>query len=79
MRRIVASRRCRVPPIYIGAPSDSSELIVEDLRAGGGFIFIVLAHEEGVNTGPDAWLGPLLFFVIILTSVIIGRVLRGKR
>lgn len=37
------------------------------------FNFVVLAHEEGVAKGPEAWTGPLLFSVIIFLSLIIAK------
>lgn len=41
--------------------------------------FIALAHEEGVSTGPDAWLGPVLFFAIIFLAVVVGKVIARRR
>ena len=40
--------------------------------------FVVLAHEEGVKTGPEAWLGPLLFFGIVFLSVVVGKEVRKR-
>lgn len=33
----------------------------------------VYAHEEGISTGQEAWLGPVLFFVIIFLSIIVTK------
>lgn len=41
--------------------------------------FVALAHEEGVSTGPESWLGPLLFFAIILVSVAVGKLIAKRK
>lgn len=40
--------------------------------------FVALAHEEGVSTGPEAWLGPALMLGIIFLSIVIGKVVRRQ-
>lgn len=42
------------------------------------FRFVVLAHEEGVSTGQEAWLGPVLFFGVVILSVIIAKLIRRR-
>lgn len=42
------------------------------------FNTIVLAHEEGVSVGTEAWLGPLIFFAIIFLAVIAGKIISRK-
>lgn len=38
--------------------------------------FIAYAHEEGVKTGPESWLGPLLLFAIIFIAIFIGKLIK---
>jgi len=40
--------------------------------------FVVLAHEEGVSTGTNAWAGPLVFFGIVLISVVIAKFIKRR-
>lgn len=43
------------------------------------FNFIVYAHEEGVQTGPGVWLGPLLFLSIILLAILLGKLITKSK
>lgn len=43
------------------------------------FNLVVLAHEEGVGTGPESWLGPILLLIIIAFSIILGKVVKRRR
>lgn len=42
------------------------------------FRFVILAHEEGVSTGQAAWLGPVLFFGIVILSAITAQLIRRR-
>lgn len=41
-------------------------------------LFIVYAHEEGGEVEVSSWLGPLIFFLIIVIAVLVVKFLKRR-